>query len=172
MLLAASQAPHWTYWVPLFVAVIAGSVAAAVAIYNQASSRQDRRRAAYGQAYRAAVEWTELLWRVRRREVGGEHDLARLFHAAQEAINFHRGWIRSEDEGMAVSYCRFVDQVKKASLPLIQDAWKEPVPYRPWEHGVSPCATSEPDIGAAEDEFFLALAKHLHPVKSWWKEAS
>jgi hypothetical protein len=154
-----SHGPSW--WAPL--AALAGVILAAVIagsfVWYQA--RGDRRRTLYSNAYKAAMSWVEMVYRVRRRCDGQEQELVARFHDAQEEIAYHEGWLSTESAALGRSYCRFVAAVREAAIPLIQASWKEPV--RPLaEHTRD--GDGHPDVRAARDAFLIDVREHL----SFW----
>lgn len=106
--------------ITLIVALITMVVARSVA-------RRDRRREMYGKAYRAALEWREMLYRVRRRDPNDSRPLIDRFHELQECVDYYEGWIGSESRYMQRSYQQLVRHVRTKAQPLIQEAWaKDP----------------------------------------------
>lgn len=118
--------------VKIIVAVTAAVSALVVALISAWIARvfthRDRKRTMYGEAYRTALEWREMLYRVRRRDNTDES--ARLitdrFHDLEERLDFYEGWIGSESRYMARSYKKLVRASKVAVLDLIRDAWEHP----------------------------------------------
>jgi hypothetical protein len=86
---------------------------------------RDRRRQMYGEAFRVALEWREMVYRVRRRDNSTEHDrvLIDRFHELQERLDFYEGWIGSESKYMRRSFMRLVKAVKDATMDDLQTAW-------------------------------------------------
>ncbi|MDV3267232.1 hypothetical protein [Mycobacterium avium] len=118
--------------VKLIVAGAAAASAIVVALLSAFIARvfvgRDRRRGMYGQAFRAALEWQEMLHRVRRRNNTEENDrvIVDKFHDLQERLDFHEGWIGSESKYMRRSYRKLVHASKSAMLSHIQAAWDKP----------------------------------------------
>jgi hypothetical protein len=79
----------------------------------------------YGEAFRAALGWREMVYRVRRRGNSTEHDrgLIDRFHELQQRIDYYEGWIGSESKYMRRSYKRLVEAVKGATKGDLQTAW-------------------------------------------------
>lgn len=159
---AASTGPAW--WVPLIglTATLGAAVIAGLFVWAQA--RRDRRRNLYSNAYKAAMSWVEMVYRVRRRCNGQEQELVARFHDAQEEISYHEGWLSTEAPALGRSYCRLVAAVREQASPLIQAAWKEPV--RPIAEHAS-ANDQHPDVAAARDAFLLDAREHL----SMWPPA-
>jgi hypothetical protein len=155
---ASSAGPSW--WLPLVG--LAGVLGAAVigGLFVWAQARRDRRRSLYSDAYKAAMSWVEMVYRVRRRCEGQEQELVARFHDAQEDISYHEGWLSSESPALCRSYCRLVAAVREAAAPLIQAAWKEPV--RPLAEHTRP-EDVHPDVTAARDALLLDAREHLSP---------
>lgn len=89
---------------------------------------RDRRRQMYGEAFRAALEWREMVYRVRRRGNTRESQRAVIdkFHELQEQLDFYEGWIGSESKYMRRSFERLVTVAKDATQADIQAAWEKP----------------------------------------------
>jgi hypothetical protein len=109
-----------------FGAIIVVMIAAFGAYLTE---RRQRRQNLYGEAYRAALAWQEMLYRVRRRAAGQESDRALInrFHELQEKINYHQGWIATESVWLGRSYAKLVDAINRKTAGLIHEAWKSPV---------------------------------------------
>lgn len=86
---------------------------------------RDRRRQMYGEAFRAALDWREMVYRLRRRDNTKENDreIDDRFHDLQERLNFYEGWIGSESKYMRRSFTTLVDASKCAAKQDIQAAW-------------------------------------------------
>jgi hypothetical protein len=148
-------------WAAFIAAVSALTVALLNVLYSQWSSRVDRRRNLYSEAYKAAMAWVEMVYRVRRRSSDSEDDLVERFHDLQENIAFHEGWLATESPELARSYCKLIDAVRERASPLIRSAWSEdPRPRsQPSDDG-----DEHPDVQAARDAFLLDAQEHL----SFW----
>ncbi len=153
---------------PLIAAAITASgaitVAVLAAVFAYFGEKRTRRRTLYGEAYRAALAWREMLYRVRRRRGSGDAEdaLISAFHDLQLDIDYHAGWIGSESVYVQRSYVRFVDQVKAATSPLIQQAWEaRPAPRPSW----SDPEADHPDVSAAARSFLFDVRCHL----AWWQ---
>lgn len=140
------------------VAAIAGLLGKALAFL--VAGPRDRRRALYGAAYRDAMAWTEMLYRVRRRANTEEAERALIerFHELQEQIDLQRGWLGSESVYLARSYCRVVEAIKGSTLPLIQRAWEIPG-RKPAE--IDAGGEEHPDCEAASLRFLFDIRLHL-----------
>lgn len=88
-------------------------------------AQRDRRRQMYGEAFRTALEWHEMVYRVRRRDNTDEHDrvLVDKFHDLQERLDYYEGWIGSESKYMRRSYRKLVDAEKSSTASDLKDAW-------------------------------------------------
>lgn len=117
-----------------------------------------RRRVLYGEAYKAALGWTEMLYRVRRRSGADDAAIIERFHDLQESLTFHEGWIASESKFVARSYRRLVQSVKTATEPLIRQAWNEDVRLSP---GNATTADAHPTFDAEADSFLKDVRGHL-----------
>jgi hypothetical protein len=118
--------------VKLIVAASAAVSAVSVAFISAALARvfaqRDRRRQMYGEAFRAALEWREMVYRIRRRDNTGEHarELVDRFHDLQERLAFYEGWIGSESKFMRRSYQRLITAAKAATRYDLEQAWNTP----------------------------------------------
>lgn len=117
--------------VTLIAAGIAALSAVVVALLSAFIARiyvgRDRRRQMYGEAFRAALEWREMVYRLRRRDNTKEGDRVIIdrFHDLQERLDFYEGWIGSESKYMRRSFKRLVDAAKNATSADIRVAWDQ-----------------------------------------------
>ncbi len=147
-------------WAAIWAAAIAAAVALLLAWRAHQDNVRDRQRATYSEAYKAAMGWVEMVYRVRRRSNKEDPTLVELFHARQEAITYFQGWISTESEGMGRAYGAFVTKLRAATGHLLQEAWRQE-PKPPWAegHGEGP----HPDCQAASDHFLRQVRLHLSP---------
>lgn len=138
------------------------TVAVLAALANHFAIRRDRRRQLYGEAFKTALGWREMLYRVRRRGPGQERALIEQFHDLQEQLLYFGGWISSESKYMARSYRRLVRAVKVATEPLIRDAWEADL--RPVPGNATP-ADAHPSVNGEAEAFMLDVRWHLSPWK-------
>ncbi len=142
-----------------WAAVAAGLFALLGLALGRLYERRDRRRTLYSEAYKAALAWVEMLYRVRRRDPEQPYELAAQFHKLQEDINFYQGWIDSESIAFGRAYQRLVLEVKAMTLPDIQAAWANgPVDPR---HGFSLEGETHPPVETAKQQFLCDLRAHL-----------
>ena len=105
----------------VIAAAIAAASAVTVAVLSAVLARiyvgRYRRRLMYGEAFRAALEWREMLYRVRRRDNTAENDrdIVERFHDLQERLDYYEGWIGSESRYVRRSYKRLVNAAKSAT---------------------------------------------------------
>jgi len=106
-------------------AITAVSVAVISAALARVFSQRDRRRQMYGEAFRTALAWREVVYRVRRRDNSEQHDreLIDRFHDLQERLDYYEGWIGSESRFMRRSYRKLVIASKGATRHDLQQAW-------------------------------------------------
>ncbi|HUY09154.1 MAG TPA: hypothetical protein VMW80_06850 [Candidatus Dormibacteraeota bacterium] len=147
-------------WAAIWAAVIAAVVAIILAWRGHQDDVRDRRRATYSDAYKAAMGWVEMVYRVRRRSNKEDPTLVELFHARQEAITYFQGWISTESEAMGTAYGTFVAKLRAATEDLLREAWAQD-PKPPWVkgHGEGP----HPECQAASNEFLRLVRMHLSP---------
>ncbi|MGY1692306.1 hypothetical protein [Geodermatophilus sp. SYSU D01105] len=134
------------------------------AVFAYFGEKRTRRRTLYGEAYRAALAWREMLYRIRRRRRSddAEDALITAFRDLQLDIDYHTGWIGSESNYVQRSYACLVRQVKAVTSPLIQQAWDASPPARPsW----SDPDAEHPDVSAAARSFLFDVRCHL----AWWQ---
>ncbi|MET8776602.1 hypothetical protein ABZV58_16465 [Nocardia sp. NPDC004654] len=154
--------------VKLILAGAAAASAIAVAIFSAFATRifsqRDRRRQMYGEAFRAALEWREMLYRVRRRNNTDECDRAITdrFHDLQERLDYYEGWIGSESEYMRRSFRKLVSASKSATLPHIRDAWD-----RPGKTGNSDSSDVHPNIDPNVRRKFLQDVRDHLSFQPW-----
>lgn len=138
------------------------------------SGAQERRRELYSEAYKAAMAWGEMVYRVRRRahDDQSERALIERFHALQEQIDYYEGWTATESKAMGRSYCRLVRAIKSKTEAEIRAAWDESVSRRPGE----PAREGEdhPDLSVERDAFLADVRNHvslllLFRPLVWWR---
>lgn len=152
--------------VAFFAALVAASATILVTTLTISSGylaeKRLRRRTLFGEAYKSAMAWLELVGRVRRRDAGrkAEVDLIERFHSLQEEILYHRGWIGSESVYMQRSYDLLVREVKRRSSLMIQEAWVAQPMDIP---SASLAASRFPDASGPADRFLRDVRRHLSP---------
>lgn len=164
---ADSSSKSWEEIVP-WGAFVAGIVAVGVAVWTHLQNRRDRRRSTYSEAYRAALTWTELYYRVRRRDPDAPHELVPVFHEAQETIAYHEGWLMTESPQLGRAYGRFVRAVKEETRPRIQRAWSDP-PCHP-EDGLEIPEDGYPQVEGAKNQFLRDVRDHLSLSPLRWND--
>lgn len=149
----------------LLAALVAGFVGLYLNYRRQRGEAGDRRRTLHGEAYQAALEWCEGVWRVRRRPKDGSGDdaLVQHFHAMQEKIAFYEGWLNMEDRHLGGAYRVFLEGVMSECRELIQDAWRDDGRH-PSEQ--APVGERNPDVQALK-EAFLTDARDLASRWPW-----
>lgn len=129
--LASSGAPSLVgdLLIPAFVALIAGSVGAAV--ITQLFAAADRRREHYAEAVAGLLSWCECPYMVRRRVDDNPDTLQRLAdhaHQLQERIARSEAWVTTENAAMGARYSQLISEVKAGVSSLLNDAWaSEPI---------------------------------------------
>lgn len=145
------------------VTVIGGTLLLALlrALGTTITQRRERERELFGAAYKAAMAWREMLYRVRRRLDGEESDQALIdrFHELQEQIDYHEGWIASESPSMKRSYCRLVKEVKDKTRDPIRHAWQEPERRDPADAVLD--GDVHPDLDEVRERFLKDVRQHL-----------
>lgn len=158
----AKKVPHQVGstipWAAFVAAAAALLVALLNAFYAQWAARRDRRRDLYSDAYKAAMAWVEMLYRVRRRDPSSEAELVDRFHTLQEEIAYFDGWLSTEASELASSYRSLVEAVRAEVSPLIIEAWQEQA--RPPAEGRRE-EDRDPDVLAASGQFLLDAREHL-----------
>jgi hypothetical protein len=82
-----------------------------------ATGKRDRQRELYIRAYKTAMAWRGMVYRVRRRAEGveAERTLIDRFHELQEEIDYYQGWTAGESRWMGRSFCGPVAAIKEAT---------------------------------------------------------
>jgi hypothetical protein len=155
---AAATGTSVSWWGPL--AGLAGVLGAALVsgLFVWAQARRDRRRKLYSEAYKAAMSWVEMLYRVRRRCEGQDQELIRRFHDVQDEISYYEGWLTTESPALGRSYRRLVAAVREATSPLIQEAWAQPI--RAVDQHTR-ADDGHPSVRAVRRAFLLDAREHL-----------
>jgi hypothetical protein len=144
-------------------AIVAALASVAVAVLRGValivSGQQERRRNLFSEAYKAAMAWGEMLYRVRRRANSAEAEraLTDRFHDLQERIDYFQGWTASEGRWIGRSYCRLVDDIKVQTRPLLQEARARPG----HRFGEAPSDGRNPDLSEARDRFLTDIRAQL-----------
>jgi hypothetical protein len=126
------------------------------------TKRRERQRELYGNAYRVAMAWRQMLYRVRTRAPGSEHELLKRFDMLQVKIDYYRGWTASEGRWIGRSYARLVTDVQNKTNPLINKAWKMPycerLPTNDDRDG-----EGHPQTNGTSDQFLKDVRNFLSP---------
>ena len=111
-----------------WAAIVAAAVALLKLAWDSAQAKRDRRADIYSEAFKAAVAWSEMWFRVRRRPADGSGDqaLVERFHELQEQITYYESWTAAHSEWMGHAYCSFVAGIKAAAQEPLQRAWIDP----------------------------------------------
>ncbi|MGC1238070.1 MAG: hypothetical protein WA860_04695 [Acidimicrobiales bacterium] len=129
------------------------------------ASMRERRRALYSEAVQAIVGWKEMLYRVRRRGPDQGRELVSTFHDLQDKLSYYEAWIGSESKYMSRSYARLTREVKTTTMPLIQNAWADPIRTLP---GSATVDDVHPNIDPPLQEFLADVRSHLSPF--FWRK--
>jgi hypothetical protein len=160
----------------VWAAMIAFGSAVAVAILSAWIARvfvgRDRRRQMYGEAFRAAMEWKEMLYRVRRRDntMENDRDIINRFHDLQQRIDYYEGWIGSESRYMRRSFTKLVKAAKAATQNEIRRAWD-----KRGKSGNADLRDVHPSVDPAiQDQYLSDVRAHLsiQPwrwLAVWWR---
>ncbi|MEJ7783473.1 MAG: hypothetical protein WKF96_01635 [Solirubrobacteraceae bacterium] len=163
---AAGSSGGVPVWIPI-AALVAGAFALITLAINRYIDRRDRRRSLYADAYKAALAWVEMLYRVRRRDPDNPYPVADQFHKLQEDIDFHQAWICTESQALGRAYERLVLTVKALTAEDIKRAWIDP-PCKP-EDSFSLAMETHPPVAEAKRQFMGDLQDHLslNPERRW-----
>ncbi len=156
-------------------ALVVAAIAAAASLFAVTitaiaaylATKRDRRRTLYGEAFKVALGWQEMLYRVRRRQPDDGPALLKKFHELQENLTYYQGWIGSESKYMERSYRRLVRAVKQGTEQHIVDAWAAPTRAIP---GQALPEDSHPQFDLEADEFLRDVRGHLS-LQPWRKLA-
>jgi hypothetical protein len=147
----------------ILAAVVLSAVLGLFTYYVSTSrATRDRRRELYSEAYRAAMSWVEMVYRVRRRSTSIQDDLVKHLHQIQEDISYYEGWLSTEAPELGQSYSVFVSTIRTTVRPLLRQAWSHRA-RPPWKG--TPVGEIEPNIAAAKDAYLRDVREHL---SSWW----
>lgn len=143
------------------IAMISGL--AGIILTNSHKSKIERKKL-FASAYKAALSWQEMLYRVRRRGVGTkvERELVSKFHDIQEDLNYYQGLLSAESDFMGRSYKKLTKTIKYSTLKLIQDAWSKGGRS---SKKITPETDIHPNNSDAEDSFLMDCRDWL----SWYR---
>jgi hypothetical protein len=144
--------------------VITGGVAVLLALLRAfalvVSGRRERERELYGNAYRAAMAWRQMLYRVRTRQPNSEEALLARFDKLQVEIDYYQGWVSSEGRWIGRSYQRLVREIQGKTVCLLELAWSmsdgERLPTNRRRD-----AAGHPDTQWDSERFFNDVRSHL-----------
>ena len=159
-------APRATVLAALIALVSAVLVAVLSVFIARVFVGRDRRRQMYGEAFRAALEWREMVYRLRRRDNTPENDrdIINRFHELQERLDFYEGWIGSESKYMRRSFKRLVSAAKNATKADMQAAWD-----KAGKKGNADPEDHHPDIDrAVMDGYLRDVRAHLSLLPWRW----
>lgn len=152
-----------------WAALVAALTALLVAWSGRVTQRQDSRRSLYSEAYKSALGWVEMLYRVRRRDPAKQPELVEMFHLLQERLDYHQGWIESESRSLGRSYRDLVSTLKNVTKAPIRQAWRDD-PCDPAD-GFDVQADDLPGVAAAKDRFIADVRDHLTVLRFWRRVA-
>lgn len=146
------------------VAAVALSTTLGVLTYYASASKatRDRRRQLYSEAFRAAMSWVEMVYRVRRRSETLQDELIGHLHQIQEDIAYYDGWLSAEAPELGRSYSLLVATIRTTVRPLLREAWAHRA-QPPWKG--TPTGEVEPDVAAAKRQYLQDVRDHL---SRWW----
>jgi hypothetical protein len=151
---------------PAEAAVITAAAGVLLAILRAlalvVTGMRDRQRELYGNAYRVAMAWRQMLYRVRTRAPDSEHDLLERFDELQVEIDYYQGWTGSEGRSIGRSYARLVADIQEKTNPLIQLAWEMSDEERLAANRHRDDA-GHPTTSLARDRFLKDVRNHLSP---------
>jgi hypothetical protein len=144
-----------------FVSLILGH------LLTRSSERRQARAVLCAEAFKTAIAWREMIYRVRRRSGEPTEDRALIerFHKLQEDIDFHEGWIGAESVWLGRSYSLLVKSVKLECRDLIDEAWRSEL-RKPVDG--TPKADKHPAIEEACRRFLFDVRAHLAPICFPW----
>src|SRR5688500_15515463 len=94
---------------------------------SQLAATRDRQREEYAKALQSVVKWTEMPYRIRRRNASDQATMSRLveaMHELQEEIAFHDAWLSVEAPEVAAAYRTLVSAVKVQCGDHLRNAWE------------------------------------------------
>jgi hypothetical protein len=110
------------------VAIVASAFGALIIFAaSQLAATRDRQREEYAKALQTVVKWTEMPYRIRRRNASDQVTISRLvevMHELQEEIAFHDAWLSVEAPEVAVAYRTLVSTVKAQCGDHLRNAWE------------------------------------------------
>jgi hypothetical protein len=95
-------------------------------VLGQRASARERQRQEYAKALQAAVKWTEMPFRIRRRlrnDAETKLKLAGQLHDLHEEIAFHHAWLSVEAPRVATVYQTMCDKIRAQTRNHLIDAW-------------------------------------------------
>lgn len=116
-------------WEAILIAAFVSAVVALVGIWQSArSSRQDRQRHLFGEAFAAVMDYREFAYIIRRRASDEENsEISRELSTVQAALDRYRAILAVESRAVGEAYATLVTQARAVAGPLIAQSWNEPI---------------------------------------------
>lgn len=113
----------------LIVAVLGLLSSTLVFALAQRAAAHDRQRAEYAKALSLINQWTEMPYRVHRRNRDEpDEPLVERYHELQEGIEFYSAWIAVESEPIYAAYQALLTETRRQVTPHSQNAWEASPP--------------------------------------------
>jgi hypothetical protein len=118
----------WVIAGPVIAAIIAGLVAIFVLWVNQHQARRDSRSKDFAAALAAVERYSELPYRILRRqdstpEVRGR--VAEVIHEVQQDLLFHKSWVRIQAPRVADAYDSLLETTRREAGSAMTEAWRK-----------------------------------------------
>lgn len=150
-------------------AIITGGIA--VAIFGQVQATRLRRKQLIAEAYQTALARVEVLYRIRRRTTSkalADQDTINIrdeMHDIQTKTDYYTGLLRTESTWFGKSYENLIDNIKKETEPLMQQAWTD----NPKGVGVKLKNTTHPNVSTHKDQFLKDIRQFFNPYYRMWR---
>lgn len=154
----------------VIAAVVTGFVALLVLAGNQYQARKDRLRKDFAEALAAVERYAELPYRILRRqdstpEMRGH--IAEQVHEVQQAILFHKSWVRIQSSEVAEAYDALLGAMRVEAGAAMTQAWNT-APITRDEDMPLGAGFNFPEMNAGRVKYVEAVERQLQPMVLRW----
>lgn len=157
-----------TVIVSLFAATLAGGLLTGLVSYTK--SQRARRRRIIAEAVQTAFDRAEIAYKLLRRPTDptllaqDDLDIRNEMHHIQSKTEYYIAILSSESVWLGACYEKLINEIKRQTKPLMQDAWTQ----KPKGVGVKLENSVPIDLTTARKEFILEVQRYFNPIRRAW----
>jgi hypothetical protein len=164
----------WIIAGPVIAAVITGLVAIFVLLVNQYQARRDRRSKDFAAALAAVERYSELPYRILRRQDStpeARGRVAEVIHEVQQDLLFHKSWARIQTPRVADAYDSLLKTTRREAGSAMTEAWRK-APIKTDEDMPLGIRLDFPQMKEERAKYIEAVSRELEfPLSRWAKES-